>query len=384
MVRRTIALFIPSLGVGGAERQALQLAQNLDEGRWRVLLLTHGHEQAGADTTGNVTHIPLGRRKGILLVARLAAILAREEVQIVQAFLPGAQVYAIPAKFLVRNVKLVAAVRASMGVNQIAGWKGKLSHAIVFGFRGLVDRYVFNSSAGERALGGRLPPGRRRVIFNGIDTARFLPDPAARAYLREVLGAPQNSAIVGIVANVNGDKGYETFVRAAGIVARDMPNVFFVAVGDYRNDLGRRIEALVAELSLAPRFRFLGARTDVERIIPGMDLVCSASSSEGFSNAIAEAMACGVPCVVTAVGDSAFIVGETGIVVQPHDSAALASGLRSLLLARPDDLRRRGRSARQRIEEHFGIRQMVEQYESLYESLLARPGKRSDGASVNG
>ncbi len=341
-------------------------------------MLTVAPEWSRAEDHAGATHIWTGRRKGIALVVRLATILRRERVDIIQAYLLGSQVYALAAKALVRDVRLIAAVRASMGLDQIVGWNGKLSHALVFGLRSLVDQYVFNSSSGERTLGRRLSPDRRRVIFNGIDTTRFRPDAGAGAYLRGIAGLPAEGRLVGIVANVNPYKGYETFVRAADIIAGNLPDVHFVVVGDHDNSMGVRLRALVAELSLTRRFRFLGPRSDPERIVPGMDVVCSASISEGFSNSIAESMACGVPCVVTAVGDSGLIVGAAGLVVPPDDAAALAAGLSSLLSRGPDDRRALGAEARRRIEENFGIPRMVERHEALYDSLL---GRARDGAT---
>jgi glycosyltransferase involved in cell wall biosynthesis len=368
--RPTIALFIPTLGVGGAERQVLQLARNLPAEKWRVLLLTLDDRAVPEAESANVRHVPLAGVKGGGAVRRLVQFLATERVDVLQAFLLGAQVYALAAAALRRNVKLIAAVRASMGLREIVGWKGKISHTLVFGLTPLVDRYVFNSSAGVRALGRHLSERRKMVIPNGIDTDRFRPRHEGRSNLCELATIPPGAMIVGMLANVNVDKGFETFVRAAAVVAREIPPPFFVVVGEHRNPLGERIQALIAELSLTSRFRFLGSRDDVEMIVSGMDVLCSASSSEGFSNSIAEAMAAGVPCVVTDVGDSGLIVGNTGVVVHPNDAVALAGGLRRLLALEHSERRKLGQSARERIESLFGIRGMVERYEVLYETLL--------------
>ncbi len=324
-----------------------------------------------AEASRRVTHIRLGTT-GVAAVRAVMRTLAREHVDILQAFLLGAQIYALPARLFRRNVKLIAAIRSSMGPDQIVGWKGKLSHVLVFRLRGLVDQYVFNSSAGERTLGRKLSATRKRVIFNGIDTVRFRPDARGPEYLREVAEVPAGSKVIGIVANVNVDKGFETLVRSAAIVTREVSDVCFVVIGEHRNSLGDRIRGMIAALSLTGAFRLLGLRRDVERLVPGLDILCSASTSEGFSNSIGEAMACGVPCVVTAVGDSSWIVGETGVSVPPNDPAALAEALLQLLRLDRDELTRLGEAARARIEQFFSVRQMIEHYESLYESLLQR------------
>jgi glycosyltransferase involved in cell wall biosynthesis len=370
-LRKTVALCIPSIAPGGAERQAIQLAQSLDERKWRVLVISFSANTTGLDP-GGVVHLAIAS-DGIGRISQLRKVLIRERVQILQAYLLGAQSYGLISKVLLPNLKFVAAIRSSAGLSEIAGLRGKISHVVVFTLHNYVDHYVFNSSAASRSLGRRVPTAKRSVIFNGIDTARFHPDSGAGRPLREELALPPESRILGIVGNVNRYKGYDTFIRAAGILAQEIPHLYFVAVGEYRNALGSQMEALVNDLSLRSRFRFLGVKDYIERIIPGMDLLCSASSSEGFSNSIGEAMACGVPCVVTAVGDSAFIVGDTGSIVPPNEPAALAAAVRNLLSCGQHALRARGERARCRVEGNFGIRRMASSFESLYESLLARP-----------
>jgi len=123
---------------------------------------------------------------------------------------------------------------------------------------------------------------------------------------------------------------------------------------------------------LLERFIFPGERTDVQRLMQAMDVFCLSSWSEAFPNVLGEAMACGVPCVATDVGDSADIIGDTGIVVPPSDTEALARGL-MLMLEKPDEERRAlGRAARQRVKEHYSLAAVVEEYARLYEGLCAR------------
>src|SRR5207244_9405402 len=118
------------------------------------------------------------------------------------------------------------------------------------------------------------------------------------------------------------------------------------------------------------RFHFLGARDDVERIVPGFDLYCSSSATEGFPNAVAEAMACGVPCVVTDVGDAAYLIGATGIAVPPRDAEALGDAIICGMAWSETERRRRGAAARARIGDHFSIDRMVAAHETLYRALL--------------
>jgi glycosyltransferase involved in cell wall biosynthesis len=105
------------------------------------------------------------------------------------------------------------------------------------------------------------------------------------------------------------------------------------------------------------------------RLTAAFDIACVSSSSEGFPNVIGEAMSCEIPCVVTDVGDSALIVGQTGRVVPPRDSKALAAGLRELIDLGREGRRQIGRTARQRVKELYDLPDIVRRYENLYEEL---------------
>jgi glycosyltransferase involved in cell wall biosynthesis len=165
-------------------------------------------------------------------------------------------------------------------------------------------------------------------------------------------------------------KDHATFLRAASFFARERSDVRFVCVGDGTTLYREQLQALSRELGLAECLRWVGFRDDIAAVYNSLDLACSSSLfGEGFSNAIAEAMACGVPCVVTDVGDSAAIVGATGEVVPGGDPQALANGwgrLRARLQVQPD-LRA---EARNRIAQHFGVASLVERTSAALHSVL--------------
>lgn len=110
----------------------------------------------------------------------------------------------------------------------------------------------------------------------------------------------------------------------------------------------------------------------------GFDILCSSSISEGFSNAIAEAMACGVPCVVTDVGDSAEIVGDTGVVAPPRAPDVLANALATLLLLTPSERAILGKRARARIVARYQIATMVDRTSAVYQGLVATKDRGSE------
>ena len=145
--------------------------------------------------------------------------------------------------------------------------------------------------------------------------------------------------------------------------------VRFILAGTEVEPSNRELMNLISSLGLEPSVRLLGRRNDIPEITAALDIASSSSYGEGFSNAIGEAMSCGVPCVVTDVGDSAWIVGDTGKVVPPRDPTALANALRELVNMGAVARRALGERARQRVVENFSLEAVVRQYEDLYESV---------------
>ncbi len=147
------------------------------------------------------------------------------------------------------------------------------------------------------------------------------------------------------------------------------PRVRFLLAGADVHEGNRELEQAIKNAGLSSVVYLLGRRTDVHRLMTALDVLVSASLSEAFSNVVGEAMACEVPCVVTDVGDSALIVGNTGRIVRVGDTEALASALHEMLSMSRAERSELGRIARARIYEHFDIRKVVQQYQTLYEQL---------------
>jgi glycosyltransferase involved in cell wall biosynthesis len=134
-----------------------------------------------------------------------------------------------------------------------------------------------------------------------------------------------------------------------------------------------RLEPMIREHGLAGRAHLLGARCDVERLLPAIDICCLSSAfGEGFPNVLGEAMASGVPCVATDVGDAALLLGGTGKVVPPRNPQALADACAELIALDPGERQRLGQAARRRIKEHYDLTVIVKQYERFYDDLALR------------
>lgn len=211
------------------------------------------------------------------------------------------------------------------------------------------------------------------VIPNGFDLSAFRPDPDARAEIRAELGLDETTPLIGMCARFDPQKDYENFVRAAGILHRALPQAQFVLWGKGVDCENRLFTSWIAAQGLEKFIHLLGFRTDSARLDAALDLATlSAAYGEAFPNVIGEAMACGVPCVVTTVGDSASIVGESGRAVPPRNSQALAEAWLDLLnLPRPERLEL-GQAARRRVAERYDIEKVARRYAGLYQDIISR------------
>jgi glycosyltransferase involved in cell wall biosynthesis len=248
--------------------------------------------------------------------------------------------------------------------------------AVIFRLGAFLSRFadliIANSSAGKDYY-GRLGYAKKRmvVIPNGIDTGRFSPDPAGRACVRAEWGVPAGTPLVGLVGRLDPMKGHEHFLHAAALLARERPGVRFACVGDGPECYKRELEALARRLELGDRLVWAGARADMQAVYSALDVHTSASVyGEGFSNALGEAMACGVPCAATDVGDSAAVLGGLGPVVPPGDDAALADAWAGLLDLAPGARAELSAAVRKRVETEFSLGRLARRTEDALRKLL--------------
>ena len=228
-------------------------------------------------------------------------------------------------------------------------------------------------SCSERARSVHIDAGycaeKFMVIPNGFDLSRFVPNAAARISVRTELGLHPDVLLVGLIARADPQKNHIGFVDAATKVARALPNVHFLLVGSGIDMGNLRLARYIAETGAKHRFHLLGRRDDIPRLMAALDLLTSSSWGEAFPNVLGEAMACGIPCVVTDVGDSAEIVGDTGRVVAPGDMDGLADHMVELL-GQPELLAILKQQARRRVREKYEISDVVRLYESFYQEKI--------------
>ncbi|QJR34120.1 glycosyltransferase [Gemmatimonas groenlandica] len=239
---------------------------------------------------------------------------------------------------------------------------------------------IYNSSRAARqheALG--YAAARTVVIPNGVDAERFKPDTASRAATRVSLGLPANAVVIGMAARVDPLKDHDTFLRVAAYLAVRNSSVHFLLVGTgteagsaaQPSALDAAMAQRVSEVpALAGRVVRCGERRDMPAVYNACDIVMLTSRSEGSPNAVAEAMSCGVPCVVTDVGDAAQLVGQSGDVAAVGDVIALAEAA-FRLVNHGEERAERGRLATARIHAHYTAPLECTAYARLWASTSA-------------
>jgi glycosyltransferase involved in cell wall biosynthesis len=207
------------------------------------------------------------------------------------------------------------------------------------------------------------------VIPNGFDLCQFRPDPTAAFALRQELAIPADALVIGMASRFHPQKDHHNFIQAAAHLRAATPHVHFVLCGRGVTHDQPQLSEWISRAGIEAHCRLLGERNDLPRLFAAMDIATSSSASEAFPLAVGEAMACGTPCVVTDVGDSALIVGDTGRVVAPRNPLALAGAWRELIAAGGEGRRVLGTAARRRIQQHFDLSAIVERYQAMYLQL---------------
>jgi glycosyltransferase involved in cell wall biosynthesis len=209
------------------------------------------------------------------------------------------------------------------------------------------------------------------VIPNGFDLDQFNPDPQAKSRIKAELSIPDDAFVIGLVARYHPQKDHESFFQAAVLLGNHFSNVHFVLCGDGVVSDNHDLLNLFKGKGLEGQLHLLGRRKDMAELTAAFDIATSSSRcGEGFPNTIGEAMACEVPTVATDVGDSAYIVGDTGRVVAPGQPEELARAWKEIIDLGQEARSQLGVLARQRILNNFSLDKITKQYEKIYLDIL--------------
>jgi glycosyltransferase involved in cell wall biosynthesis len=360
--------------LGGGERVLFELARRLPAHGFAVSVVSFRSrpDPAVFDLCDNIDFMPLRTCFGIeaaRVAWRLRRLICDRHVEIVHTFFETADLYgSLVAKL--SGVRHILSSRRDMGI--LRSGKHHLAYRL-FGpmYSGVLA--VSQQVRTQHMKTDRLRPDRVKVIYNGIDPARFA-QPQHGLEARASMGIPEGARLVSTIANINPWKGIDVFLRCAAEVARARQDTYFAIAGDFTDvALATELLKLTGSLNLRDRVRFLGRVPDVRSLLHASDVFCLLSRTEGLPNVVLEAMACALPTVATRVGGTPEVVDEglTGFLVENEDHAAAAQRVLALL-AHPAARHAMGQAAQERVMRDFTIQTMIQKHVEIYDSFLRR------------
>jgi glycosyltransferase involved in cell wall biosynthesis len=375
MVR--ILFLIRALEIGGAERQLVELVKHMDHDRFDIHVVTFYDGGSLRPKLENIVNVRVsslgkgGRWDLISFFGKFLHLLKTNRPQVIQSYLD------VPNSFNVLGGKILG-IKTCLGASASYvdfsryDWTAALVYKTGAFLSHFSDKVISNSFAGQKYNVDHGYSAKKMIVIpNGNDTKTYHPDRSERKRMRSTWGIREDEKVVGIVGRIDPMKDHPTFLRAAALVASQIPNCRFVCIG--RGPQPYRAEMMNLAVSLLDRSKVNWIDDCEDKDMPAafnaLDLLVSSSYGEGLPVVLSEGMATGVPCVVTNVGDSAFAVGDTGKVVPPKEPGFLAEAIIEMLKMPEDELAELGRKARQRVEELFSIEKMSSSYEQVFEGL---------------
>jgi glycosyltransferase involved in cell wall biosynthesis len=354
--------------LGGGERIVLRLASLLPQYGYRVSILTFFiHPESNVLSVPSpcpIYTLPLQRTYDLTALRgafELRRFLREQKVRIVQTFFESSDIW---AGFVVKTLSSARLVWSRRDMGILRSRKHSLSYRLM---AGVPDRVFAVSEQVRRHCieVDRIDADRVETIYNGLD----LVGPTVAGTSAKAPG----EFLVTTVGNVRHVKGHDLFIRAAAVVAQRFPQASFSIAGEVLEPkYFAELQGLIDELQISERFHFAGGVTDVRKHLSQADVFVLPSRSEGFSNAIIEAMAGSLPVVATDVGGNAEAVldGVNGFIVPPEDTAALAEAISELLADRSRAIQM-GAAGKLLVAERFTTDAMMKRIGAAYANLLA-------------
>lgn len=372
--QKVIVHIITGLSTGGAETVLYNLLSRTDQVKFKPVVVSLMDRGTLGDRI-SVLDIPvytLGMQPGMLptpdILWKLIRTVRRLQPSLIQGWMYHGNLAAqFASRFFLPKVPVIWGIHHSIAqldaekqmTQAIVKLSAKISH--------LPKKVVFvsqTSKAQHAALG--YCPYNSCVIPNGFDTIQFQPSCEARSEVRTSLGLAADTLLIGLFCRYHPMKDHANFFHAAALLTKKYANVHFLLAGTDITPKNQNLQQLIDNLGLS-QVHLLGERSDIPQLMAALDIATLASAyGEAFPLVIGEAMACGIPCVVTDVGDSKWIVGDTGIVVPPKNSQALADAWQELIVLGTTARTALGKAARTRVQENFALDMVVAQYQALY------------------
>jgi glycosyltransferase involved in cell wall biosynthesis len=369
---------ITGLRTGGAEMMLYKLLSRMDRAAFEaeVISLTDIGPVGKKIQNLGIPVRALGMKRRLTdlsALLKLARWIRRDPPDLIQTWMYHANLIGSLAAKLSGGIPVVWNIRRSnldhLADKRTTIWTAKVCARLS---ERLPVRIVCCSEASRQAHAELGYAGHKMtVIPNGFDLAAFKPESDSKLSVCRELGISKDAPLIGLVGRFDPQKDHRNFIHAAALLNVHVPEAQFLLCGDQVTWENSKLARWIEASGIAGRFHLLGRRDDMPRLTAALDIASSSSYTEGFPNVIGEAMACGVPCVVTDVGDSALIVGNTGRVVPHKNSEALAAAWNDLIKMGPEGRKQLGLSARRRVEENYSLPAIVSKYETLYQELLS-------------
>lgn len=370
-----VVFFIGTLNVGGAQRQLLTLARGLiDMGcHVQVLVGDRTGREIPLDSYKNVPVHFVNQQRGSSLLSRiwqwirlpvnLRRHINKSQPDVVYSMLEASNFIAWLATLGRYRRTLIWGYRCA---GLMDSTKIRVFEKLCALVSKSVELLIANSNLGlEFASGMGYEPRNRMVIPNGVDTILFAPDARIGAELRSEFGIKPGEICVGIVGRLDPVKRHDLFIEAALLLSKEINNIRFIVVGGGTNAQERQLQRHIDTLGLSASFVLIPHTDKMHSIYNLLDTMVLCSDSEAFPNVVLEAMSCGVPVVATNVGDVAFMLGDTGIVVAEATPFELQQSVLTLLQRRELE----SIKSRSRVADTFSIDKLVLSHIEVFDSV---------------
>ena len=374
-MKKKLVFLISGLTYGGAQRQLLALAKKINKNIFEVYVLSYypnGPLEKDVRDAQVTLHCITKQGRWDLLgfYKRLITYLRKIKPDILHGYLVVPNLFTVALKPFLSKTKIIWGIRNSnQSEVQNNDWLIYPLGLIEVFLSRFADLIICNSHAGKKySLSRGFSAEKTIVIPNGIDIERFKPDKEARTKLRKEWGLETETIAIGIIGRIHPMKDYPNFLQAAAILVEQGKNVAFFCFGTGKAEYQEAMYCLTTELNLTEKLHWMGTSSDIPSVCNALDLLVSSSTDgEGFGNVIGEAMACGTPCLVTDVGDSAWIVDNRNLVVQPQNPEELAKGINQFIEMKERDYHL---DTRQKIVDRFSLAQLAANSKAAFVELL--------------
>lgn len=312
-------------------------------------------------------------RQFFSITFKLHSLIKLIEPDIILTWLPHSNLIGGFSSLFTQNTKLIWSIRQTT-IGQDISFVSSMIIRIGGLFSRFLPKKIISCSIQAKKAHTRIGyiSGKITVIPNGFQIMDFEHMNQIRHSFREKLGMGNQDRLIGIVGRFDPIKDHKLFVDVASMVNKKYQGLKFIMVGRGLDDNNVDLVCWLKQAKIYQNTILVGEVANVSDYLSAMDIFCLTSRSEGFPNVVGEAMSMRVPCVVTDVGDAAYLVGNTGRVVPPNSKHEFTQGLIDILDLSVEELTGLGNKAYERIRDCFSIDYIHQQYDLVYNEVLSQ------------